>query len=163
MTTLTLNVNKKATTHEVAPETLLIEFLRETLGLTGARQGCNSTQCGACTVHVDGKAVKSCAMLALECEGHDVTTVEGLASGSEDDGLHPMQAAFRAHHGLQCGFCTSGMIMTGIDIATRHCVPGRETIRAELKGNICRCTGYHNIVTAIETGAADMASREERT
>ncbi len=163
MTTLTLNVNKKATTREVAPETLLIDFLRETLGLTGAHQGCNSTQCGACTVHVDGKAVKSCAMLALECEGQDVTTVEGLAAGPAEDGLHPMQAAFRAHHGLQCGFCTSGMIMTGIDIATRHHLPGRERIRAELKGNICRCTGYHNIVTAIETGAADMASREERT
>ena len=162
MTTLALNVNKKATSREVAPETLLIDFLRETLGLTGAHQGCNSTQCGACTVHVDGKAVKSCAMLALECEGHDVTTVEGLASGPAEDGLHPMQAAFRAHHGLQCGFCTSGMIMTGIDIASRHHLPGRETIRAELKGNICRCTGYHNIVTAIETGAADMASREER-
>ncbi len=162
MTSLTLNVNRKATTREVAPETLLIDFLRETLGLTGAHQGCNSTQCGACTVHVDGKAVKSCAMLALECEGHDVTTVEGVASGPKEDGLHPMQAAFRAHHGLQCGFCTSGMIMTGIDIATRHHLPGRETIRAELKGNICRCTGYHNIVTAIETGAAAMASREER-
>ncbi len=162
MITLTLNVNRKVTTREVAPESLLIDFLRETLGLTGAHQGCNSTQCGACTVHVDGKAVKSCAMLALECEGHDVTTVEGVASGPKEDGLHPMQAAFRAHHGLQCGFCTSGMIMTGIDIATRHHLPGRETIRAELKGNICRCTGYHNIVTAIEIGAAAMASREDR-
>ena len=161
MTALTLNVNRKATTRGVPPETLLIDFLRETLGLTGAHQGCNSTQCGACTVHVDGKAVKSCAMLALECEGHDVTTVEGLASGPSEDGLHPMQAAFRAHHGLQCGYCTSGMIMTGIDIARRHHLPGLETIRAELKGNICRCTGYHNIVTAIETGAAGMASRED--
>ena len=163
MNTLTLNVNRKATTREVAPEILLIDFLRETLGLTGTHQGCNSTQCGACTVHVDGKAVKSCAMLALECEGQNLTTVEGLAAGLAEDALHPMQMAFRAHHGLQCGYCTSGMIMIGIDIATRHHRPDRETIRVELKGNICRCTGYHNIVTAIETGAADMASKGERT
>ena len=160
MTTVTLNVNGKTTTREVAPETLLIDFLRETLGLTGAHQGCNSTQCGACTVHVDGKAVKSCAMLALECEGQEVTTVEGLASGPAEEELHPMQAAFRRHHGLQCGFCTSGMIMTGIDIASRHHLPGRETIRAELKGNICRCTGYHNIVRAVEYAGAKMRGEE---
>ena len=157
MTKLTLTVNARPITCEVVDATLLIDFLREDLGLTGTHSGCNSTQCGACTVHVDGQAIKSCAMLALECEGRDVTTIEGVASGLDDEGLHPMQAAFRTHHGLQCGFCTPGMILTGIDIANRLGTPDRETIRAELKGNICRCTGYQNIVTAIQTGAEDMA------
>ena len=161
MTTLTLTVNDRPVTREVAPATLLIDLLREDLGLTGAHTGCNSTQCGACTVHVDGQAIKSCSMLAVECEGRAVMTIEGVASGPDDEGLHPMQAAFRTHHGLQCGFCTPGMIMTGIDIAKRLGTPDRETIRAELKGNICRCTGYHNIVTAIEAGAADMAKAGE--
>lgn len=161
MTKLTLTVNGRPVARDVANATLLIDFLREDIGLTGAHGGCNSTQCGACTVHVDGQAVKSCAMLVLECEGRDVTTIEGVESGPDDKGLHPMQAAFRTHHGLQCGFCTSGMIMTGIDIANRLGTPDRETIRAELKGNICRCTGYQNIVTAIETGAADMAKAGE--
>ena len=161
MTKLTLTLNARPVTRDVADSTLLIDFLREDLGLTGTHGGCNSTQCGACTVHVDGQAIKSCAMLALECEGRDVTTIEGLESGPDDKGLHPMQTAFRTHHGLQCGFCTSGMIMTGIDIVNRLGTPDREAIRAELKGNICRCTGYQNIITAIETGAADMAKAGE--
>ena len=161
MTRVGLSVNGSPVVRDIPPETLLIDFLRDTLGLTGAHRGCNSTQCGACTVHVDGAAIKSCAMLAVECEGGSVQTIEGIAFGPADADLHPMQAAFRTHHGLQCGFCTSGMIMIGLDIAKRHGTPDRETIRAELKGNICRCTGYHNVVTAIEEGAKAMASQEE--
>ena len=161
MARLSLTVNTRPVVRDIPPETLLIDFLRDILGLTGAHQGCNSTQCGACTVHVDGDAIKSCAILAVECEGGSVKTIEGIASGPSEAGLHPMQAAFRTHHGLQCGFCTSGMIMIGLDIAKRHGAPDRNTIRAELKGNICRCTGYHNIVTAIEEGAKAMACEEE--
>ena len=160
MPKLTLTVNGKPVTRDVAAETLLLDFLRNTLLLTGANRGCNSTQCGACTVHVDGKAIKSCAMLALEAEGAAVQTAEGLATAPGPDGMHPMQAAFKEQHGLQCGFCTPGMIMAGIDIANRHGAPDRATIRAELKGNICRCTGYHHIVSAIEQGAQNMNSKE---
>ena len=154
MPSVSLKVNGKAVSAEVEGRTLLVELLREHLGLTGTHVGCDTSQCGACVVHVDGKAIKSCTALALACEGAEVTTIEGLANGDE---LHPMQAAFREHHGLQCGFCTPGMIMAGVDIARRK---GKalsdETIRAELEGNICRCTGYHNIVKAIQAGAAEV-------
>ncbi|MEO1397612.1 MAG: (2Fe-2S)-binding protein, partial [Pseudomonadota bacterium] len=134
--------------------TLLVEYLRETRNLTGTHVGCDTSQCGACVVHIDGKAVKSCTVLAAQASGSDVTTIEGLAGGVE---LHPMQAAFRENHGLQCGFCTPGMIMAAVDMVNRH-GPGidEKTIRAELEGNICRCTGYHNIVKSIAAGAAAM-------
>ena len=153
MPSVTMVVNGKEVSGEVEGRTLLVEFLRENLGLTGTHVGCDTSQCGACVVHVDGKAVKSCTALALASDGTEVTTIEGVANGK----LHPMQEAFRANHGLQCGFCTPGMIMAGIDIANRH---GKklsdELIRGELEGNICRCTGYHNIVKAIKQGARKM-------
>lgn len=161
MTELSLSVNGHTVTSDIQPEMLLVDFLRETLNLTGAHQGCNTTQCGACTVHVDRRAIKSCAMLAIECDGVEVTTIEGIATGPADDELHPMQAAFRAHHGLQCGFCTSGMIMTGLAIARQGSLPSRSIIRSNLKGNICRCTGYHNIVSAIEEGSKQLALLED--
>ena len=154
MATITLTVNGKEVSASVEPRTLLVSFLREHLRLTGTHVGCDTSQCGACVVHVDGQAGKSCTMLAMSCDGSSVTTIEGLANGSE---LHPMQAAFREHHGLQCGFCTPGMIMTAVDIVNRKGSSLDEaTIREELEGNICRCTGYHNIVKAVEAGAAAM-------
>jgi carbon-monoxide dehydrogenase small subunit len=147
-------VNGKAVKGEVDPRTLLVQFLRDTLRLTGTHVGCDTSQCGACVVHVDGRAVKSCTTLALSCEGASVTTIEGLANGAT---LHPMQEAFREHHGLQCGFCTPGMIMTAVDLVARK---GNDLdehlIRDELEGNICRCTGYHNIVKAVAAGAKAM-------
>ena len=149
-----MTVNGKAVSGTVEGRTLLVEFLREHLCLTGTHVGCDTSQCGACVVHVDGKAIKACTTLALACEGSDVTTIEGIARNGD---LHPMQEAFRENHGLQCGFCTPGMIMAGIDIARRKGKKLKEeTIRAELEGNICRCTGYHNIVKAIQAGAAKM-------
>ena len=154
MPSVSLKVNGKAVSAEVEGRTLLVELLREHLGLTGTHVGCDTSQCGACVVHLDGKSVKSCTTLALACEGAEVTTIEGLADG---DKLHPMQEAFREHHGLQCGYCTPGMIMAAVDIVRRK---GKtlsdETVRAELEGNLCRCTGYHNIVKAIQAGAAEM-------
>ena len=153
MPTVSMNVNGKAVTGDVEPRTLLVQFLRETLRLTGTHVGCDTSQCGACVVHVNGESVKSCTMLAVQAEGTDVTTIEGLATNGE---LHPMQAAFRDNHGLQCGFCTPGMIMSGIDIVQRYGDPDEATIRAELEGNICRCTGYHNIVKAIKDAAGRM-------
>jgi carbon-monoxide dehydrogenase small subunit len=153
MPTVSLDVNGSTVSADVAPRTLLVELLREHLRLTGTHVGCDTSQCGACVVHLDGKAVKSCTVLALQCEGADVLTIEGLAA---DGALHPMQAAFREHHGLQCGFCTPGMIMSAIDIVNRKGVPDEATIREELEGNICRCTGYHNIVKAIAAGARAM-------
>ena len=154
MPALSLKINGKTVKGEVEGRTLLVEFIREHLGLTGTHVGCDTSQCGACVVHVNGKAVKSCTSLALSCAGADVTTVEGLAKGTE---LHPMQAAFKEHHGLQCGFCTPGMIMSAIDIVKRNGKKvDEETIRRELSGNICRCTGYHNIVKAVQAGAANM-------
>ena len=154
MATITLKVNRQAHTLECASTTLLVDALREHLRLTGTHVGCNTSQCGACTVHVDGKSVKSCTMLAVEADGAEVTTIEGLANGGE---LHPMQAAFREHHGLQCGFCTPGMIMSALDIVNRKGNNLDEhTIREELEGNLCRCTGYHNIVKAIAAGAKAM-------
>jgi carbon-monoxide dehydrogenase small subunit len=139
---------------------MLVDFLREQLGLTGTHVGCDTTQCGACVVHVDGLAIKSCTMLALQCEGASVTTIEGLAAPNAP--LHAMQAAFREHHGLQCGYCTSGMVMMAIDIVHRLGEPDEATVREELKGNICRCTGYHNIVKAIAAGARAMANTKQR-
>ncbi len=149
-----LTVNGQAASGEVEARTLLVDFLREQLRLTGTHVGCDTSQCGACVVMVDGKSVKSCTMLAAMAGGCDVTTIEGLANGAE---LHPMQQAFMDNHGLQCGFCTPGMVMSGLDIVNRH---GREldaaTVRRELNGNICRCTGYQNIVKSIREGARAM-------
>lgn len=154
MPKVSMIVNGKAVSGNVDSRTLLVQFLRDNLRLTGTHVGCDTSQCGACVVHVDGKAIKSCTTLALSCEGASVTTIEGLASGQE---LHAMQAAFREHHGLQCGFCTPGMIMAAVDMVNRLGTDlSEETIRHELEGNICRCTGYHNIVKAIQAGAAAM-------
>ncbi len=154
MASVTMTVNGKSVTADVDPRTLLAQFVREHLRLTGTHVGCDTSQCGACVVHVDGKAVKACTMLAVQADGCDVVTIEGLANGAD---LHPMQAAFREHHGLQCGYCTPGMIMTAVDMVNRLGSDLDEaTIRHELEGNICRCTGYHNIVRAVETGAKAM-------
>jgi len=154
MAKIDITINGKTTSATADDRTLLVEYLRETRNLTGTHVGCDTSQCGACVVHVDGKAVKSCTMLAAQASGSEVTTIEGLASGGD---LHPMQAAFRENHGLQCGFCTPGMIMSAIDMVNRHGPTIDETtIRAELEGNICRCTGYHNIVKSIAAGAAAM-------
>ncbi len=163
MTTLTLEVNGKKVRRDVPDTTLLSEFLREHLRLTGTHVGCDTSQCGACLVQLDGRAVKSCAVLALAAEGASVTTIEGLAP--RGGALHPMQRAFNECHGLQCGFCTPGMIIAGIDMVERYRAAGRElteaAIRAELEGNICRCTGYHNIVRAIQQAAAEMAGHAQ--
>jgi len=160
MAQVTMTVNGKAVSGSVDPRTLLVQFLRENLRLTGTHVGCDTSQCGACVVHVDGRAVKSCTILAVSCDGSSVTTIEGLANGTE---LHPMQAAFREHHGLQCGFCTPGMIMTAVDIVARKGSSLDEhTIREELEGNICRCTGYHNIVKAVEAGARAMGGAGQK-
>ena len=154
MSEVTLTVNGREFKRDVEDRTLLVTFLREHLGLTGTHVGCDTSQCGACTVHIAGPAVKSCTVLAAQVDGAEVVTIEGLAKGDE---LHPMQAAFRTHHGLQCGFCTPGMIMMAVDIVKRHPEGlDEETIRKELEGNICRCTGYHNIVKAIDAAASDM-------
>jgi carbon-monoxide dehydrogenase small subunit len=151
-----MNVNGRPRSADIDPRTLLVQFLRENLRLTGTHVGCDTSQCGACVVHIDGEAVKACTVLALSCEGSNVLTIEGLANGNE---LHPMQEAFREHHGLQCGFCTPGMIMTAVDLVRRKGNNLDETtIREELEGNLCRCTGYHNIVKAIAAGARNMAS-----
>jgi carbon-monoxide dehydrogenase small subunit len=148
-----MTVNGKTVSADIDPRTLLVQFLRENLRLTGTHVGCDTSQCGACVVHIDGKAVKACTTLALTCDGSKVVTIEGLGAPGK---LHPMQEAFREHHGLQCGFCTPGMIMAAVDIVNRKGVPDEHTIREELEGNICRCTGYHNIVRAIEAGARAM-------
>ncbi len=150
MPTISMTVNNKTVTGEVEARTLLVQFIREHLGLTGTHVGCDTSQCGACVVHVNGRSLKSCTMLAVQAEGAEVTTIEGLAVDGE---LHPMQAAFKEHHGLQCGFCTPGMVMSAIDLLKRHPDPSEETIRAELEGNFCRCTGYHNIVKAVKAAA----------
>jgi aerobic carbon-monoxide dehydrogenase small subunit len=155
-----LTVNGKPISVEIDPRTLLVQLLRDHLRLTGTHVGCDTSQCGACVVHVDGRAVKSCTMFAVSCDGASVTTIEGLA---QDGQLHPMQEAFRQHHGLQCGFCTPGMIMAAVDIVNRKGPALDEaTIRAELDGNICRCTGYHNIVAAVRAGAAAMGGKDRR-
>ena len=155
MSDVSMVVNGRAVSGSVEDRTLLVHFLREHLGLTGTHVGCDTSQCGACVVHVDGKAVKSCTMLAVQASGSTVVTIEGLASGAD---LHPVQAAFKEHHGLQCGFCTPGMIMSATDMIRRHPEGLDEaTVRAELDGNICRCTGYHNIVKAILAASQEMA------
>jgi carbon-monoxide dehydrogenase small subunit len=155
MPSVSMTVNGKVVTADVDSRTLLVQFLREHLRLTGTHVGCDTSQCGACLIHLNGIAVKSCTTLALQCEGATVLTIEGLAA--PDGPLHPMQEAFREHHGLQCGFCTPGMVMSAVDMVNRK---GNEldehTIRQELDGNLCRCTGYHNIVKAIAAGARAM-------
>jgi carbon-monoxide dehydrogenase small subunit len=157
MPKVNLTVNGKAVSADIESRTLLVTMLRETLKLTGTHVGCDTSQCGACVVHVDGKAVKSCTMLAVQADGARVLTIEGLAT---DGTLHPMQEAFRENHGLQCGFCTPGMIMTAVDLVNRE---GGEldehTIREGLEGNLCRCTGYHNIVKSIAAGARAMKGK----
>jgi aerobic carbon-monoxide dehydrogenase small subunit len=158
MPEVSMRVNGRAVRGEVEGRTMLVEFLREGLGLTGTHVGCDTTQCGACIVHVNGLAMKSCTMLTLQAEGTEVTTIEGLAADGAP--LHPMQAAFREHHALQCGYCTSGMVMMALDIARRIGEPDEATIREELKGNICRCTGYHHIVEAIAAGTKAMAGHQ---
>jgi carbon-monoxide dehydrogenase small subunit len=145
-----MTVNGQAAAGEVEGRTLLVDFLREHLRLTGTHVGCDTSQCGACVVHVNGKSVKSCTMLAAQADGAEVTTIEGLA---EDGELHPMQAAFKEHHGVQCGFCTPGMVMSAVDLLNTNANPGETEIRDWLEGNICRCTGYHNIVKAIQAAA----------
>ena len=153
MAVVSMTVNGKPVSVETEDRTLLVYFLREQLRLTGTHIGCDTSQCGACVVHVNGKAAKSCSMFAVQAEGAQVTTIEGLA---KDGKLHPVQEAFRENHGLQCGFCTPGMIMTAVDMIRRKPNLDRETIRHELEGNICRCTGYHNIVSSIEDAAKRM-------
>ena len=154
MPAVSMTVNGKAVTADVDSRTLLVQFLREHLRLTGTHVGCDTSQCGACIVHLNGIAVKSCTTLALQAEGANVLTIEGLAA--PDGPLHPMQEAFRENHGLQCGFCTPGMVMSAIDLARNNANLNEETIRAGLDGNLCRCTGYHNIVKSVKAGLETM-------
>ena len=153
MPVVAMQVNGQAVSHEVEARTLLVDFLRETLALTGTHVGCDTSQCGACVVHVGGKSVKSCTMLAAEVEGAEVTTIEGIATNGA---LHPMQAAFKEHHGLQCGFCTPGMVLSGLELVSRNPDPSEGDVREWLEGNLCRCTGYHNIVKAVQAAASEM-------
>ena len=150
MPTVSMTVDGQPAAGEVEGRTLLVEFLREHLRLTGTHVGCDTSQCGACVVHVNGKSVKSCTMLAAQADGAEITTIEGLATNGE---LHPMQAAFKEHHGLQCGFCTPGMVMSAVDLLNTNADPSERDIREWLEGNICRCTGYNNIVKAIQAAA----------
>jgi aerobic carbon-monoxide dehydrogenase small subunit len=151
--TVSMTLNGKSVSAEVEARTLLVQLLRENLNRTGTHVGCDTSQCGACVVHVNGRSVKSCTMLAVQADGAKVTTIEGLAKNGK---LHPMQEAFREHHGLQCGFCTPGMIMSALDLVARNPDPSEREIREWLEGNLCRCTGYHNIVKAIKAGAQAM-------
>ncbi len=153
MATLTLTVNGTLSTHTVEPRTLLVHFLREHLNLTGTHIGCDTSQCGACVVHLNGVSVKACTVLAVQCDGATITTIEGLAQNGE---LHPLQASFRAEHALQCGFCTPGMIMAAADLLQQHPHPSDEAIRHGLQGNLCRCTGYEHIVRAVRSAAATL-------
>lgn len=159
MAKVTLTVNGRTVSGECEDRTLLVNFIRENLGLTGTHVGCDTTQCGACVIHMDGKSVKSCSILAVQAAGSTITTIEGLSGNGE---LHPVQAAFKEHHGLQCGFCTPGMVMTAVDMIDRHGGQLDEaTVRRELEGNICRCTGYHNIVKAILAANSDMSAGKQ--
>jgi carbon-monoxide dehydrogenase small subunit len=151
---VSMTVNGRPVSADIEPRTLLVNFIRDQLRLTGTHIGCDTAQCGACTIHMNGEAVKSCNMLALQAQGANIVTIEGVAKS--DGTLHPMQEAFRDHHGLQCGFCTPGMVMSAIDLVRKHPDPSEETVRAELDGNLCRCTGYHNIVKAVRAGAQAM-------
>ena len=153
MPAVTMKVNGVSRSAEVEGRTLLVDFLREKLALTGTHVGCDTSQCGACVVHVNGQSVKSCTCLAVDADGAEVTTIEGLANGAD---LHPMQEAFREHHGLQCGFCTPGMVMSAIDLVNNDSDPGEADVRHWLDGNFCRCTGYHNIVKSVLAGASAM-------
>ena len=150
MPTVSMTVNGKSVSADVEPRTLLVQYLRESLGLTGTHVGCDTSQCGACVVHMNGESLKSCTILAAQAEGADVTTIEGLADG---DTLHPIQEAFRENHGLQCGFCTPGMVMSALDLVQKNPNPTEKDVREWLEGNLCRCTGYHNIVKSILAGA----------
>ncbi|TNC26946.1 (2Fe-2S)-binding protein [Amycolatopsis alkalitolerans] len=154
---VSIEVNGKAVTEEVEDRTLLVHFLRENAGLTATNIGCDTTSCGACTVLLDGESVKSCTVLAAQADGHEVTTVEGL--GGEGGELHPVQRAFREQHGLQCGFCTPGMIMASVSLLAHNPKPTREEVRAGLEGNLCRCTGYHNIVSAVIDASGQEVDR----
>ncbi len=156
MPEVTLEVNGKRVRKSVEANTLLVDFLRNELALTGTHVGCDTSQCGACVVHVDGRSAKACTLFAMQVDGSKVTTIEGLAQGGE---LHPVQAAFREAHGLQCGFCTPGMVMSAVDLLNTNPNPTEEEIRFWLKGNICRCTGYHNIVKAIQIAANQMSQK----
>ncbi len=153
---VSMKVNGKAVSAEVEARTLLVTFIRENLRLTGTHVGCDTAQCGACTVHMNGKAVKACSMLVMQAEGADILTIEGLAK--PDGTLHAMQAAFKEHHGLQCGFCTPGVVMNAVDFAKRHPTASEQEVRESLEGNLCRCTGYHNIVKSIMAGSKSMAA-----
>ena len=155
MTRISVRVDGVEYTDEVEPRTLLVHYLRETLGKTGTVVGCDTSNCGACTVHLDGRSVKSCNLLAVQADGHEVTTIEGIATNGR---LHPMQQAFHECHALQCGYCTPGMIMQAIDVLNEHPHPSEEDIRHGLEGNLCRCTGYHNIVKAVQQAAAAGAT-----
>jgi carbon-monoxide dehydrogenase small subunit len=156
---VSLTVNGRDRTAEVEPRMLLVHFLRDTLGLTGTHVGCDTSNCGACTCHVDGEAVKSCTVLAVQADGAEVTTIEGMG---QEGSLHPLQAAFWEHHGLQCGYCTPGMIMAAADLIARNPDPSEHDVREALAGNLCRCTGYHNIVKAVRAAAAEMGGAERR-
>ena len=153
MTNVNLTLNGKAVSADVPDNTLLVSFIRETMTLTGTHVGCDTSQCGACVVHVNGESVKSCTMLAVAAEGAEVTTIEGIGSA---ESLHPMQQAFHENHGLQCGFCTPGMVMSAIELVEKNPNPSDQDVREGLEGNICRCTGYHNIVKSVQAGAQKM-------
>ena len=153
MTNVNLTLNGKAVSADVPDNTLLVSFIRETMALTGTHVGCDTSQCGACVVHVNGESVKSCTMLAVTAEGAEVTTIEGIGSA---ESLHPMQQAFHENHGLQCGFCTPGMVMSAIELVEKNPNPSEQDVREGLEGNICRCTGYHNIVKSVQAGAQKM-------
>ena len=153
MTNVNLTLNGKAVSADVPDNTLLVSFIRETMALTGTHVGCDTSQCGACVVHVNGESVKSCTMLAVAAEGAEVTTIEGIGSA---EALHPMQQAFHENHGLQCGFCTPGMVMSAIELVEKNPNPSEQDVREGLEGNICRCTGYHNIVKSVQAGAKKM-------
>ena len=153
MTNVNLTLNGKAVSADVPDNTLLVSFIRETMALTGTHVGCDTSQCGACVVHVNGESVKSCTMLAVAADGADVTTIEGIGSA---ESLHPMQQAFHENHGLQCGFCTPGMVMSAIELVEKNPNPSEQDVREGLEGNICRCTGYHNIVKSVQAGAQKM-------
>jgi carbon-monoxide dehydrogenase small subunit len=156
---ISVKVNGEEHTHDVEPRVLLVQYLRETLRLTGTHIGCDTSSCGACTVLVDGRSVKSCTMLAVQADGRQITTIEGLASGDE---MHPMQQAFQQEHGLQCGFCTPGMVMAAVSLLAENPHPTERQVRTGLEGNLCRCTGYHNIVKAVLTAAGSSEGQESR-